>query len=391
MTKNHNMSNNSIVTAASPVTTNVADPRQVELTATGLQTPKIIPTEASMDPELRPMLCGEAKAPQLHDGNTALRKATTAVPKRVQKDCGAADKFHSATNIFRGSMSNLVSNRNDSLVSQSVTNINLIPKAVPSRIGQILKQHSVLAVMSSDHMARSYSSICDLYPQKCASATTTHVDTVHVQAPQLPLDEIKDETGAPDVSSATARFKMALRVCSSIKFVIYCFSLFTTSLGQSVVYVHLPAFVISLGATLSDASGLVAIMGFANIVSRFASGLVTNCGLCSNLFLFVSSLAMNGLLLYATPVIALTYLGQVAFAASFSFFGNAYCAIMTPLAIEIVGLTGLSTASGILLLGNGIGFLLGPPIAGKTLNYQALHFLFDLTISFVYKIQYFFV
>ena len=154
---------------------------------------------------------------------------------------------------------------------------------------------------------------------------------------------------------------------------MYCFSLFSVSLGQSVVYVHLPAFVISLGATLSDASGLVAIMGLANIISRFTSGLITNCELCSNLTLYVSSLAINGVLLYFTPVVALTSLGQVAVAASFSFFGNSYCAIMTPLAIQIVGLSGLSSASGILLLASGIGFLSGPPIAGEFTSQFHLH------------------
>ena len=60
-------------------------------------------------------------------------------------------------------------------------------------------------------------------------------------------------------------------------------------------------------------------------------------------------------------------------ATLFSLLGNCYCAVMTPLAIELVGLQGLSAASGILLFGSGIGFLCGPPIAGNL-----LHFFFKL-------------
>ena len=288
-------------------------------------------------------------------------------PKHIPNASGP-DKFHSSASIYLNGSTTSVA-RPVVSASQSSTNISSahavnstaasVNRPLPIPLEKVLNADSVLARMSSDMIGRSYSSINDI-----ATKSTMNIEP---NLAEKPADTAKSYVDA-GVATTPSRLHATWTVLKNPKFALYSLSLMAVAVGQGAVYVHLPAFAISMGTSADKASNLLAVIGLANIVSRFLSGLITSGNTCGNLTLYNLSLGLNGVFLLCAPIMGQTYPGQVAMALLFSLFGNCYCAIMTPLAIEFVGLQGLSIASGLLLMASGLGWLCGPPLAGNHCN-----------------------
>ena len=149
-----------------------------------------------------------------------------------------------------------------------------------------------------------------------------------------------------------------------IKFVIFCASIFISSLGLSSVYLHLPAFAISKGATKDEASFLISIIGGLSIMSRLFTGVAGNDKNIDNVILYIGTFGIAGIVTLLFPLVGDAYWGRISYSVFFGFYGSCFNVLLAPITVELVGLTFLTTAFGIEMVVCGLGYLLGPPLAG---------------------------
>ena len=192
----------------------------------------------------------------LSNGHKNGTKHKTIPSKKVPKHIRMSpDKFHSSASIYLGSSNSIAKNSLHLPVSQSSFNVNNIPTPpCHPRLRTVLSKNSVLARMSSDYIGRSYSSINSI----------ANVDHGEAES-DMNQSQIKEE------QSYVKKLQQSLLLIGNIRFALYCLNMIMVVLGQACVYLHLPAYAISMGTSPSKASNLLAAMGFANIISRFLS------------------------------------------------------------------------------------------------------------------------
>lgn len=167
-----------------------------------------------------------------------------------------------------------------------------------------------------------------------------------------------------------SRHEDGLAVC---RFVIFCCSIFLAGLGLSTVYLHLPAYAISKGASKEEASLYVSIIGGLSITSRIFTGLAGNDKNIDNIVLYLGTFGIAGVFTLLFPQVGHIYWGRVVFSVAFGYYGSCFNVLLTPITVELVGLTFLTTAFGVLMVLCGTGYLLGPPLAG---------WLYDMTDTY---------
>jgi predicted MFS family arabinose efflux permease len=142
--------------------------------------------------------------------------------------------------------------------------------------------------------------------------------------------------------------------------------------GLSAVLAFVPLYAIeAVGATPAQAGALASAMGVAGVAGRVGWGAVAHrLGRPSNSLLLISalSLAATGLVAVAQFAgVGWLWLGVGLVGASMlAWHSVAWLAI-----IDRVGLAGLGRASGVMQLGNSIGFGLGPPLAGLVVDHTS--------------------
>ncbi|KAK2154328.1 hypothetical protein LSH36_271g07064 [Paralvinella palmiformis] len=149
------------------------------------------------------------------------------------------------------------------------------------------------------------------------------------------------------------------------RFIVFCLSIFLSGLGLSTVYLHLPAFAISKGSSKEEASLYVSVIGGVSIMSRIFTGLAGNDKNIDNVVLYLGTFGIAGICTLLFPYVGAVYWGRVVFSVAFGFYGSCFNVLLTPITIEIVGLSFLTTAFGAEMVLCGLGYLLGPPLAGN--------------------------
>ncbi|KAK7482398.1 hypothetical protein BaRGS_00026320 [Batillaria attramentaria] len=127
----------------------------------------------------------------------------------------------------------------------------------------------------------------------------------------------------------------------------HCVSLFFIGLMASGVYLHLPAYAKMQGTSAPMAATLFVGVGIAGLVARLGVGFlatVTN----------VRPLLIN----------AGAYGGQMAFSAMFGASTGGIYSLINVLTVDLVGLDDLTVATGVEIFMIGVGYIIGPPLAG---------------------------
>ena len=153
-------------------------------------------------------------------------------------------------------------------------------------------------------------------------------------------------------------------------FVLYCIMNLLVCIGVSLAYQHLPDYVLLYGTTREGTASLLSLIGISNCASRFITGLAINNEQIDPILVQLGSNGVVGIVFLFMPLLVQSYEGQATFAVMFGFYANCYVALLGPITIKIAGLENLSHAYGILLILCGLGFLVGPPVAGTVHVYN---------------------
>ena len=147
-------------------------------------------------------------------------------------------------------------------------------------------------------------------------------------------------------------------------FLLFCGSNFVLFLFNGVPYVYLPDKAIQHGISEARASFLLAISGITRLLGQIALGLLGDHAKVDSVALYGLSVTVVGIATLFVPL-SVTYPALCVYAAVFGFFISVtYCLPMVAL-VELVGMDKVTSAFGIMQLGQGIGTLLGTPIGGK--------------------------
>ena len=157
------------------------------------------------------------------------------------------------------------------------------------------------------------------------------------------------------------------------KFMIFCASIFMFGIGLSALYLHLSAFAIASGASETEASFLITLLGISSIISRVFTGVAGNDNSIDNTILYIGAFGIAGISTMICPSFGTSSNGRMVYALFFGFYGSCFNVLLAPLTVEIIGLKNLSMAFGIEMVVNGVAYFIGPPIAG---------WLFDVTKSY---------
>ena len=168
----------------------------------------------------------------------------------------------------------------------------------------------------------------------------------------------------------------------SFRYCLFCLSNFLLYVCIDVPYVYLPDQAVMTGVDSDSASLLISIIGILNtlgVVSHLLYFLLEIFKL--NLFvkvlvgyfcdkqwidaslLYSWFIAISGFSLAIMPWIQI-YFGIAAMAALYGFTISANYALVSVILVNLISLDSFTNAYGLMLLAQGIGSLVGPPIAG---------------------------
>ncbi|XP_068248337.1 uncharacterized protein [Palaemon carinicauda] len=135
-------------------------------------------------------------------------------------------------------------------------------------------------------------------------------------------------------------------------------------LGFYTPFVYLPAAAQEKGVDPEYSTFLISLIGITNTVGRVLSGLIADMPCVSALWVNNICIVMSGVCVFLTPLAS--SLGSfIALALFFGFFVSAYISLSSIILVELLGLSQLTNAFGLLILFRGSASMVGAPIAGS--------------------------
>ncbi|XP_035694194.1 monocarboxylate transporter 13-like [Branchiostoma floridae] len=146
-------------------------------------------------------------------------------------------------------------------------------------------------------------------------------------------------------------------------FLVYSVSSFGTSLGNSMIFVHLVAHAQDIGVEKTQAAFLLSIMGISEAVSRLINGWLSDRRKISKVYYYMIGIAGLGISNIAIPF-GRTYTGLVVCMVVYGLFSGIFYPLIAVLVRKYSGVSRISGGLGWAFVFQGAAFLLGPPVAG---------------------------
>ncbi|KAH7964709.1 hypothetical protein HPB49_025985 [Dermacentor silvarum] len=115
-----------------------------------------------------------------------------------------------------------------------------------------------------------------------------------------------------------------------------------------------------------QASFLLSVVGFTNVVGRVAIGAVSDRLGAYRIWLFIGCVMVCGLSTVLS-VLSRTYAELQVYAATYGAAGGGFITLSSVVVVDMVGLDRLTNAYGLCLLCLGVAALVGPPLNGQPL------------------------
>ena len=145
----------------------------------------------------------------------------------------------------------------------------------------------------------------------------------------------------------------------------FCFSILSWSTGLSVMTLYITDFYHHYGATKLEASFLTSLVGVGSFLSRILIGLAVSDGGLDGKVIYFGKYAILFVLTATVTTFGGRLYGKVVYSLFFGLYTGATWTLLSPITIELVGVSHFATAFGIEMLTAGIGFLCGPLMGGE--------------------------
>ena len=159
------------------------------------------------------------------------------------------------------------------------------------------------------------------------------------------------------------------------KFVIFCVSNLILYMWYDVPYMFSTDRAIYLGISEALASFLVSILGIINTIGQVLYGYIGDIPSINPTLLYLVSITIAGVATMAMPLCT-TYASMCIYATVFGFAISANFSLTTIILVDLIGMDRLTNAFGLVMLGQGVSNVIGPPIAGR--HFFIHYFLLEL-------------
>ncbi|XP_075535622.1 monocarboxylate transporter 13-like [Dermacentor variabilis] len=154
------------------------------------------------------------------------------------------------------------------------------------------------------------------------------------------------------------------RLLSDAAFRVFSLSRVFCGIGYSVPYLFLTSRAVAeLGVSETDASFLLSVVGFTNVVGRVVIGAASDRLGAYRMWLFICCIMVCGLSTVLS-VLSRTYAELQVYAATYGVAGGGFITLSSVVVVDMVGLDRLTNAYGLCLLCLGVAALVGPPLNG---------------------------
>lgn len=159
-----------------------------------------------------------------------------------------------------------------------------------------------------------------------------------------------------------------LNLLKDLPFVLFLLSNLLLYTFYDIPYVNLLDYVVHEAANLNiddkQASFLVSIIGIVNTIGMLIYGALADCKWVNNILWYGISILVCGCCILVVPWLT-TYVQLCVVCALFGFFISSNYTLTSVILVEILSLSDFIYAYGMLCLIQGVGTLIGPPLAGK--------------------------
>ncbi|XP_052069045.1 monocarboxylate transporter 12-like [Mytilus californianus] len=149
------------------------------------------------------------------------------------------------------------------------------------------------------------------------------------------------------------------------RFICFCMSVMLATLGHSPASIMLPALAMQFNIRSKEAAFLLSITGIADIVGRITFGVLCDVKLFkkNRQTLYVFAIFISGVANMCCGF-ASEYWHFVIYSCIFGLFAGSYNVLTPVILVDLLGVENLASSCGLALLFQGLGFLVGPPMAG---------------------------
>ncbi|XP_026749154.1 monocarboxylate transporter 2 [Galleria mellonella] len=208
-----------------------------------------------------------------------------------------------------------------------------------------------------------------------------HLAVTHVPTKEDTREETSSKCNfCPEAVKRVLATMLDVSLFKSPTFVILALSGFFTMLGFFVPYVYATKRAQDNNASELACTWLVSAIGVANIIGRVLCGLVSSMPKVSPLWLNNIALSAGGI---ATIVSGLCYHDayQFGYCIIFGLAVACFASLRSILVVEYIGLEQLTNCFGLFLLFQGLGALLGAPIAGFIMDQTEKNYNVTFAVS----------
>ena len=155
-----------------------------------------------------------------------------------------------------------------------------------------------------------------------------------------------------------------ISILRSIVFVYFSLSSMLLYMWYDVPYVYTPDKAKDMGISDDKASYLVSIIGIVSTVGQIVIGYLGDRPRVNTLHLYNLLTSTAGVATTLVPLMP-NFVMLSLYSGVFGFFISGNYALTTIILVELLGMEKLTNAYGLIMLGEGISNLIGPPIAGN--------------------------
>ncbi|XP_046560036.1 monocarboxylate transporter 14-like [Haliotis rubra] len=156
---------------------------------------------------------------------------------------------------------------------------------------------------------------------------------------------------------------IAFRIFKQVSFLMYNISLTLWTLAESAAVFHLPYYTQLKGSSSDQAATVFTAMGFGSVISRISAGLITSDSKIPHIIIQVGLLGISGMIVLFFPLYSNTYSTQLVFGILYGTYSQGINTLIGPIVLDLVSLKEVPVAYGFAFFFQGIGYILGPPVA----------------------------
>jgi len=161
----------------------------------------------------------------------------------------------------------------------------------------------------------------------------------------------------------TIKNLMDFRLLFDIIFQLFAISNFLTSIGFVVPYIFLPDRGTQKGLDPGESAWLISMVGISNTIGRIVFGYIADFKFVNRLMMYNTVLVICGVV-SVFSFVCTNYVSLMVYSFAFGLLIGVYTCLTPIVLVDLLGLGKLSNAFGLVLLYQGIGAVVGPPVAG---------------------------